>query len=54
VTVEWRRAVVAGLPHRAPFTFRARLWASGLVEFTYHTVGLDIVHLLPFDRWKLC
>jgi len=50
VTVEWQNATVAGLPQRAPFTFRVRLWTSGLIEFTYAKLGVPLIHLLPFDR----
>jgi len=50
VTLEWQNATVAGLPHRAPFTFRVRLWTSGLIEFTYAKLGVPLIDLMPFDR----
>ena len=50
VTVEWREAVVSGIPHRAAFTLRVRLWHSGLIEFTYKKLGIPLLHLLPMDR----
>jgi len=50
VTVEWQNATVSDLPHKAPFTFRVRLWMSGLIEFTYDKLGVDLNHLNPLDR----
>ena len=34
---------------RLPFTFRLRLWASGLVEFLYNRLGIQLRHLLVLD-----
>ena len=49
LTLQWRNAVVRDLPARLPFTFRLRLWASGLIEFLYNKLGLSLEHLLVFD-----
>ena len=49
LTLQWRNAVVRDLPARLPFTFRLRLWASGLVEFLYNKLGLQLRHLLVLD-----
>ena len=49
VTVQWTNAVVRDLPARLPFTFRLRLWASGLVEFLYNKLGINLQHLLVLD-----
>ena len=27
-----------------------RLWMSGLIEFTYNKLGVDLIHLNPLDR----
>ena len=32
-----------------PFDF-CRLWMSGLIEFTYDKLGVDLIHLNPLDR----
>ena len=32
-----------------PFDF-CRLWMSGLIEFTYNKLGVDLIHLNPLDR----
>ena len=32
-----------------PFDFY-RLWMSGLIEFTYDKLGVDLNHLNPLDR----
>ena len=48
-TLQWTNAVVRDLPARLPFTFRLRLWASGLVEFLYNKLGIDLQHLLVLD-----
>ena len=32
-----------------PFDF-CRLWMSGLIEFTYDKLGVDLNHLNPLDR----
>ena len=50
LTLQWRNAVVRDLPARLPFTFRLRLWASGLVEFLYNKLGIQLQHLLVFDN----
>ena len=32
-----------------PFDF-CRLWMSGLIEFTYDKLGVDLIYLNPLDR----
>ena len=27
-----------------------RLWMSGLIEFTYNKLGVDLIHIHPLDR----
>ena len=49
LTLQWRNAVVSDIPLRAPFTFRLRIWASGLIEFLYNKLGIDLEHLLVLD-----
>ena len=50
LTLQWRNAVLTDIPTRLPFTFRLRLWASGLIEFLYYKLGIDLEHLLVFDN----
>eukprot|EP00092_Neocalanus_flemingeri_P009184 GFUD01009885.1.p1 GENE.GFUD01009885.1~~GFUD01009885.1.p1 ORF type:complete len:1247 (+),score=303.08 GFUD01009885.1:55-3795(+) len=50
ITVEWKNAIVKDLASRVPFTFRVKIWSGGLIEFTYQYLGVDLTHLLPFDK----
>eukprot|EP00092_Neocalanus_flemingeri_P019699 GFUD01021335.1.p1 GENE.GFUD01021335.1~~GFUD01021335.1.p1 ORF type:complete len:1268 (-),score=248.81 GFUD01021335.1:181-3984(-) len=50
ISVEWRNAIAKDLAIRIPFTFRVKIWSSGLIEFTYQNLGFDLAHLLPFDK----
>ena len=50
VTVEWKNAIVKYLPSSPPFTFRARICKSGVIEFIYQYLGINMTHLLPLDR----
>lgn len=50
VTVEWKNAIVKDLPTRVPFTFRAKIWSNGLIEFSYDYLGLNLAQMLPYDK----
>lgn len=50
ITFQWMNAVLSDIPLRLPFTFRLRLWSSGLIEFLYYKLGIGLEHLLVFDN----
>ena len=45
VTLQWENAVLKDIPLKAPFTFRAKLWKSGLIEFMYKEIGINLEYI---------
>ena len=45
VTLQWENAVLKDIPLKAPFTFRAKLWESGLIEFMYKEIGINLEYI---------
>ena len=49
LTVQWENAVLKDIPLKAPFTFRVKLWKSGLIEFMYKEIGISPEYIESWD-----